>query len=177
MPTGNSRLPVFLSYAHEDNDDPNPKGRWLDRLLQMLTPIRLNDQVCAWSDRELRAGENWGEAISWQLNNSAKAAVLLVSPAYLASEFVRNGELPVLLKRSHDAGLVVIPVILRPCLFKDAMFKYPDPESGPDKLSLSVFQAANSPQRTLVEATLGEQDRILMSVALSLKQIFDAAPQ
>jgi hypothetical protein len=42
-------------------------------------------------------------------------ALLLVSSSFLASEFIKTMELPTLLKRRAQDGLVVIPVILRAC--------------------------------------------------------------
>jgi len=177
MEIGHPRLPVFVSYAHEDNEGKEAKERWLDRLLQMLKPLKLNDQVCAWSDKDIQPGRNWKEAIEFQLREYAKAAVLLVSPAFLASDFIRNGELPVLLKRSEDEGLTVIPVILRSCLFEEAKFRYPDHEVGPQTVSLSVFQAINSPKRPLVSMTEGEQDEVLKAIGLQLKNIFERTRQ
>jgi hypothetical protein len=173
MTKGLTRLPVFLSYAHEDNESENPSERYLDRLLQMLKPLALNDQVCAWSDREIHAGENWKKVIDSQLNSFSKAAVLLISPAYLASDFVRNGELPAILRRHQSGGLAVLPVIIRSSFFNEAMFKYPDPELGPEEMSLSVFQAVNPPDRPLSSLKQSEQDDVFMSVGYSLKRVFE----
>ena len=54
-----SRLPVFVCYAHEDNDSNKPLNeRWLDRLLQQLAPLAIQDQVCAWSDKDIENGQN-----------------------------------------------------------------------------------------------------------------------
>src|ERR1044071_5703536 len=113
MTQNSPRLPVFVSYAHEDNESPDPNQRWLDRLLQMLKPLNLQDEVCAWSDQDIKPGQGWGAAITGQLEHYAEAAVLLISPAFLASDFIRNSELPVLLKRAQDDGVLVLSVILR----------------------------------------------------------------
>jgi hypothetical protein len=111
--------------------------------------------------------------------NRAGAAVLLVSPAFLASEYIRNNELPVLLYRAKTQGLRIVAVILRPCLFVETRFKYPDPETGPDEFSLASLQAAGSPAKALNEMREGKRDRALLSVAQCLKQWVDrtnAAP-
>ena len=52
MEIGHPRLPVFVSYAHVDNEPPD---KWLDRFLEMLKPLSLNNMVCAWSDK----GDPW----------------------------------------------------------------------------------------------------------------------
>jgi len=91
-----SRLPVFVCYAHTDNESSDPSKRWLDRLLEQLAPLAFQDQVCAWSDKDIETGQDWHDTIQQTLENT-KAAVLLVSPAFLASTYIRNSELPVLL--------------------------------------------------------------------------------
>jgi hypothetical protein len=158
-------LPVFVSYAHEDNEPPD---RWLDRFLQMLRPLRLNDMVCAWSDKDIRSGGDWRREIEFQLEKYAEAAVLLVSPAYLASDFIRSSELPVLLRRKQESGLLVIPIVLRHCLFAEAFFSYPDPSIGPEKLSLSVFKAANPPDHPLDALSRSDQDAAFTQVGRRL---------
>jgi hypothetical protein len=168
---GHVRTPVFVSYAHEDNEPPD---RWLDRFLQMLKPLQLNNAVCAWSDRDIRLGDDWASGISLQLDHYVEAAVLLVSPAYLASDFIRNGELPVLLRRYQENGLLVIPIVLRHCFFSEATFKYPDPSLGPECLPLSVFQAANSPQRPLDTMARSEQDAVFINVGRRLLEAHEA---
>lgn len=96
--------------------------------------------------------------------------MLLVSPAFLASEYIRNNELPVLLYRAKTQGLRIVPVILRPCMFAETRFKYPDPETGPEEFSLASLQSAGSPAKALNEMSEGEQDRALLRVAQALKQ-------
>jgi hypothetical protein len=74
------------------------------------------------------------------------AAVLLVSPAFLASKYVRSSELPVLLKNAKENNVRIIPIILRPCLFAETEYKYPDPRTGPERFTLASIQAAGSPK-------------------------------
>jgi tetratricopeptide (TPR) repeat protein len=165
-----SRLPVFVCYAHTDNESPDPSKRWLDRLLEQLAPLAIQDQVCAWSDKDIETGQDWHDRIQQTLKN-AKAAVLLVSPAFLASTYIRNSELSVLLKNAKDRGLVILPVIIRHCLFKEATFKYPDPVNGPEELALATLQSANSPTTPLNSLSEHEQDKVLLGVAQSLLAI------
>ncbi len=96
-----SRLPVFVCYAHTDNDSPDRSKRWLDRLLEQLAPLAIQDQVGAWSDKDIETGQDWHGQIRQTLEHT-KAAVLLLSPAFLASTYIRNSELPVLLKNAQE---------------------------------------------------------------------------
>ena len=163
---------VFISYAHADNSAPDPAARWLDRLLLNLKPLAFEALISVATDRDIGPGDDWHAQIQANLNR-AGAAVLLVSPAFLASEYIRNNELPVLLYRAKTQGLRIIPVILRPCLYAETRFKYPDPKTGPEEFSLVSLQSAGSPEKALNEMTEGEQDRALLSVAQALKQWID----
>lgn len=161
---------VFISYAHTDNESSEPSKRWLDRLLEHLEPLNFQEQVQSWSDKDIEIGANWQSSIQLSLEE-ARAAVLLISPAFLASRYIRNSELPVLLKNASNKGLVIIPIILRPSLFKETLFKYPDPHSGPEEIFLSSLQAANSPTRPLNSLEEHEQDKVLLSVAQRLLKL------
>lgn len=165
-----SPRPVFVSYAHKDNENPDPAKRWLDRLREHLEPLVQQEQITLCSDQDIELGADWHDYIQTQLQG-ARAAVLLVSPAFLASRYIRNNELPILLKNAKDSGVQIIPVILRPCLFAATKFKYPDPKIGPHEFSLETLQAAGSPERALSEMSEGEQDRALLAVAEHLANI------
>jgi TIR domain len=69
-----------------------------------------------WSDVEIQVGEEWEQVLIDKINIS-KLAVLLISPDFLASEFINTKEIPLLLKRKND-GLQIIPIMLRPCSWK-----------------------------------------------------------
>ncbi len=142
------RSDVIICYARRDNKGSNQNTRWLDRLLEHLQPLRAEDRLSVWSDSQLKPGEEWRSRLESALH-SAKAAVLLVSPAFLASDFIRTSELPVLLQKAKEKGVVILPIILRPCLFKETKFRYPDPRVGPEEFSLANLQATNSPEEPL----------------------------
>lgn len=170
MPTPKPSPTIFISYAHKDNESPDPAKRWLDRLREHLEPLVQQDEIAVYSDQDIELGDDWHNHIQTNLD-SAQAAVLLVSPAFLASKYIRNSELPVLLCNAMKCGLKIIPIILRPCLFAESKFKYPDPRTGPDELSLASLQAAGSPAKALSEMSEGEQDRALLKVAQTLAKL------
>lgn len=166
---------VFVCYAHTDNENSDPGKRWLNRLLEQLQPLVLQDKVNAWSDTQIETGQLWDTSIKTQLRD-AKAAVLLVSPAFLASKYIRNSELPVLLMKAMNEGGTVLPIILRHCLFAETKFKYPDPAQGPEELSLSLFQSANPPSKPLNKMEEHEQDEVLLSVAQRILRLAQSNP-
>jgi|SRR5262245_25723200 len=171
MATSNTKAPaIFISYAHKDNENPDPAKRWLDRLREHLEPLVQQGDIGVYSDQDIELGDDWHDHIQKDLSG-AHAAVLLVSPSFLASKYIRNSELPVLLCNAMKCGLKIIPIILRPCLFAESKFKYPDPQTGPEELSLGSLQSAGSPTKALSEMTEGEQDRALLKVAQSLAKL------
>lgn len=158
---------VFICYAHQDNESPDPKQRWLDRFLQFIKPLVRQRDLRAWSDKELKIGNAWHSKIQKQLEE-AKAIVLFVSPAFLESDYIVNNEMPILLKQAKNKGVPIFQIIVSPCLYEETRFLYPNPEIGPDIFSLHSLQAANSPSKTLIEMTEAEQDRVMLKVARSI---------
>jgi hypothetical protein len=98
----------------------------------------------------------------------AKAAILLVSPAFLASDYIAIKEVPVLLRLMRNYGLKLLPIIISPCLYEETFFKYPNWKTGPYKLSLGALQSVNPPSHTLVEMNEAEQNRAFLAIARQL---------
>jgi tetratricopeptide (TPR) repeat protein len=161
---------VFICYAHVDNA---PRKRWLDRLRVHLAPFVRHTEIAVWSDQNLETGQKWDEEIARQLQ-TARVAVLLVSPDFLASEYIANSELPVLLKRAHDDGMTILPLLLYPSAYQYARFKWPDPKDGPNDLTLSSIQAAGSPSETLSEMKRPKQDRVLVELAKCIHGVLNS---
>jgi len=163
---------VFISYAHADNESRNPKERWLDRFIEFLQPLVSQENFTICSDQDIQIGDKWHEHIQAHLNG-AKAVVLLVSPAFLASGYIRNSELPVILKNAANQGVRIFSILISPSLYKRAKYKYPDPKTGPQEFTLASIQAANPPSETLIEMTEGEQNRVLEKVADQLADLLN----
>jgi tetratricopeptide (TPR) repeat protein len=101
------RPTVFVSYSHKDEG-------WKDRLVQQLRVLEPEGVLEVWEDRRLAAGSDWFPEIK-QAMGRAVAAVLLISADFLTSEFILGQEVPCLLERRKAEGLLVIPLIVRPC--------------------------------------------------------------
>jgi hypothetical protein len=141
---------IFLSYSHVDR-------RWLDRLLVHLKPLTISRNIAVRSDSDLRAGESWRDKINEEISQ-ADVAVLLVSPDYLASDWVASNELPVLLKAAEERGLRIVWIPISHSLYA---------ETG-----ISQFQALTDPSKPLNALSRVERERAIFE---SVRRIADVA--
>jgi WD40 repeat protein len=129
---------VFISYSREDEE-------WRRRFTVMLKPLGVE----VLSDKTIGLGREWRPELADSIAR-ADAALLLVSPDFLASDFVMHEELPALQARGIPLALVHV----RPTLAA----RVP---------SLSKLQWAHDLKHTLVDAAdqEGEIVRICGKVA------------
>lgn len=160
----NPRLPIFLSYADEDKS-------FLNEFITHLKLLQMQDQVCAWSDLDLAPGAEWERHIDISIDN-ARAAVLFVSQHFLASDFVRKSELPRLLNERKAKGLPILALIISHCVFDLAIFKYPDPDLGPDQFVLSSIQTVNEPDKPLSSLQPNQRNKVFAKLARQLQEIW-----
>ncbi|MEB4589842.1 COR domain-containing protein, partial [Candidatus Thiothrix sp. Deng01] len=98
-------IKLFISYSHKDE-------KYKKRLEEHLTAIKRKLPLIAWSDRSLFSGESVDEQIFQQLD-TADIVLLLISPAFINSDYCFTKEMVRALERYRDNGSVVIPVIIR----------------------------------------------------------------
>jgi tetratricopeptide (TPR) repeat protein len=103
---------VFISYSHKDEE-------WKDRLRPHLKMLEQAERIRIWDDRDIDAGAQWYNDIM-QAMNSAAVAVCLISADFLASDFCTKEEIPYLLGRRERDGMLLLPILVRPCVWKVA---------------------------------------------------------
>jgi len=107
---------VFVSYSHLDRKWCDPKAAY--PLIPWLENALRRDGVTLWYDRSddtgILPGAQFQDAILSAIDAS-QVALLLVSEAFFASDFIRDVELPRILQRAEGDGLVIIPILLEPC--------------------------------------------------------------
>lgn len=96
---------VFISYSHKDEAEK-------DKLVSHLGVLQ--QDVIFWSDDILDAGVEWESGITRAMSQ-ATVAILLISADFLTSEFILQKEVKLLLERSKNEGLYVVPVIAKAC--------------------------------------------------------------
>lgn len=94
----------FVSYSHRDGD-------FFDEFRQHVTMLHANGYLAIWSDQEIEANDDWRKEIRNAIER-AGLAVLLVTPGFISSEFIRYDELPLILLKRRDGRMEVcwIPV-------------------------------------------------------------------
>jgi tetratricopeptide (TPR) repeat protein len=100
---------VFISYSHKDEI-------WKDRLRPHLGVLEKAGRLTVWDDRGIDGGATWYDEIK-RVMEDAEVAVCLISADYLNSDFCVKEEIPYLLERRKDEGMLLLPVLIRPCLW------------------------------------------------------------
>jgi len=108
-------LRLFISYSKQDE-------AFVEKLNKHLAPLLRAKKVEVWWDGMLTPGSVWDAEIKHQLA-AADIVLFMVSSDFLATEYIDEVEIKAAFER-HEKGLVtVVPVILRPCLWRDTPLK------------------------------------------------------
>jgi hypothetical protein len=105
-----TRPTIFISYSHAD-------AKWLKALNTMLAPVVRTGIASVWWDGQIKPSQIWRQEIEDAMA-SARVGVLLVSPHFLASDFIQNEELPYLLDAAQQRGVKLLWCLVEPCLFE-----------------------------------------------------------
>lgn len=161
-----SPLRVFVSYSHEESP---AKHALFERLLRHLKPAQEEGLVDVFSDRNIGVGQRWHDSLTEQVAQ-ADVAILLIGERFLASDYIRHEEMPAILARYDAGSLVLVPVLLDTCDFKNASYGF-QAASGRKSLVLGAIQAVASMDQAL--SNVGEADvgRVLLKVATTIRQL------
>ena len=142
---------VFISYSHQDK-------RLMNELLTHLKP-QMRSGIKVWSDKQIAPGSKWFDEIRAGLRTTS-VAVLLVSPDFLASDFIHEHELGPLLKEAEAGGVRILWVPIR--------------ASAWEETPLQKYQAVLPPDRPLAQMEKPDRDEAWVRVCKEIKRA--AAP-
>lgn len=146
---------IFISYSHLDE-------AWKDRLVRHLRVFEIEDQLTFWNDRQIEAGDEWLPGIEKELE-AADAAVLLVTTDFLISRFIRSQEVPRLLERRAQAGVRIVPVIVKPCNWAEVGW-------------LKALQCRPQDARPLAKGDDNQIEDDLAAIARELRDLLRSSP-
>ncbi|ADE16070.1 TIR protein [Nitrosococcus halophilus Nc 4] len=141
------RHQVFISYSHQDKE-------WLRKLRTMLKPLIRKGKISVWDDTHIQPSQQWRNEIKQALAQ-AKVAVLLVSPDFLASDFIAEEELPPLLDAAEKEGLKILWIPIRASWYEET--------------EIEKYQAAHDPANPLASLNPAEQEMALVKIAKVIK--------
>lgn len=112
--TSTTAKKAFFSYSKHDR-------AYLDDFLKALSALRRNGKIQPWEDSQLKPGEEWDDTIKQQLAE-AEIIFLLLSNDFLATDYIWEVEIKAAMERYAKGEIRVVPIVLRPCDWKDLPF-------------------------------------------------------
>jgi WD40 repeat protein len=150
-------LRFFVSYAHTDQ---KLKADLIERL-QVQLDTHPAFQFELWSDGEILLGVDWCESIQRAME-ACDFGLLLVSPNFLSRKFIKNHELPYLLKNKP-----IIPIAVRKLIM----------DGGADLLGLEKKQIFCHQNASFIEKTTEKtKDDFAIELYKKISEGLKAAP-
>ncbi|HWJ35342.1 MAG TPA: toll/interleukin-1 receptor domain-containing protein [Steroidobacteraceae bacterium] len=148
------RTKIFISYAHA----AEAATGWVKRLRTHLNALNLEVQLEIWDDSRILPGERWHNEIRTAIEQS-RIAVLVLTADFLASRYIRESELPLLLQDADADGTTIL------CVYGSHVHL-----SG-GSARLRDYQSVNAEERPLQGMTENERDRVFVELARRVEQI------
>lgn len=116
--TGNKQKKIFISYAHDDNDN-GMVDLFEKELKSHLKAIEEDYVFTVFKDDQILLGEDWNERLIKEAKG-AEIAILLLSSSFLQSEYIKKWELATFLENNNkDANVLLCPIYFDPFQFKN----------------------------------------------------------
>ena len=160
---------IFISYSHKDKEA-------LEQLRRFLTPLEWEGRIEVWADTDIETGDDWRARIDQALAD-AKVAVLFISQDFLASEFIRNQELPTILAAQDRGALTILPVFLSPSNVELVKIPYTTRSDDKAEATLAGLQGYGTPQEPLSDLSRADRDRVYSKLSKRLLELLDKAGQ
>jgi hypothetical protein len=145
---------VFISYSRAER-------RWLKSLKGRLTPLLAGKDIDLWDDSLIKPGEEWEQEIHQVINRSC-AAILLVSPRFLASDYIGRNELPAFIDAAKERGMLVLWVPVKTSEYKGSW--------------ISTYQWVHPPTRPLAGLRGSARTVALDAISQKITNAIDNQP-
>ncbi|MBT3045590.1 MAG: toll/interleukin-1 receptor domain-containing protein [Candidatus Thiodiazotropha sp.] len=141
---------VFISYSHA-----NPE--WFRRLEIQLAGLR--ERLEVWSDEDIPVGTDWFPRIQSALDRT-KVAIMLVTPEFVASEFIRAHEVPKILEAAKRGDLTLFWILVS--------------DSHYDQIGLDDKQAPHDVSKPLDTLTRAKRNQALKTITGKVLEAFES---
>lgn len=139
---------VFISYSRKDYE-------WVKKIRAYLQPLVNAKETIVLSDMDILPGQDWDEPIK-KFIEFADIAIVLISPSYVASNFLCEFELSYIIKAAQENKIKVIPIMIQPVLRDGQIWNY---------------QFLNEPSQPLALLSKNHQDIYLKKLLQLLKKL------
>jgi hypothetical protein len=117
--------------------------------------------ISSWSDKQIPPGSEWFEEIKSALTNT-KVAVLLVTPNFIASDFIHEHELGPFLKMAEEGGVRILWVPVRASAYK--------------RTPLKDYQAVLDTDKPLANMNAPERDKAWVKICEEIEKVVSNIP-
>lgn len=153
---------VFVSYSHADDHS-------LQELAQHFKAFENAGLLKWWSDQSIEKGSDWERHIEAAID-SASVAVLLITPAFMASDYIIRTELPRMLRRRASRQLRIIPIYVTPANVDRLPVAFTDAEGARHSVVLSTIQGFGNPNKDISALTKAERAELLAKIAREVSE-------
>ncbi|NJL28337.1 MAG: toll/interleukin-1 receptor domain-containing protein [Thermoanaerobaculia bacterium] len=157
---------VFISYSHKDSE-------LFSELMEHLEPFRQELLLEPWNDQEIGPSESWYRRICEEMD-TADAALLLVSPHFLASKFITKEEVPRLIEAREAGRLLLAPLYLDHASAEALKFDVIDTDTGELGIAITKYQGLNDPDEPVAKHQGAARSELLKRCVGKLRDLLAA---
>jgi hypothetical protein len=156
---------VFISYSHQDE-------AFLQAFRVHLKPWEDREQLEIWSDHKIKTSQDWHQTIQDALQATA-VAVLLISPDFLASEYICREELPYLLRAREEDEIDLACLYIRDSIVdnNDTTFEVTLSTGETLSVKLTRYQGLNDPRNVVAAMSPSARDTLYKQAAAELRAL------
>ena len=157
---------IFICYAHRDKE-------WKERVHTFLKSLEVSCGAEIFCDTGIKTGDDWDDTISEHLQG-ANAGILLISADFLASTYIAEKELPVLLARAQEerGDLQVYPVLTGTCPVRQVTFRFITRDQRTERRSLARLMGVNDFGKPLNSLSEHESEVVLNELVEAVSSLF-----
>ncbi|HEX5151613.1 MAG TPA: leucine-rich repeat domain-containing protein [Parafilimonas sp.] len=116
------KIKIFISYAHDDNEPKKRVDLFVKELKGQLKALDDDYTFSIFKDEQILLGEDWNNRLQKEIAET-DVAVLLLSSAFLQSEYITKNELGIFLENNkNNSTCILCPIYFDPFLYRKYEF-------------------------------------------------------